>query len=267
MDKKKALIFAVLLAVVGVILIQLMVSGEKKKYADESQLDLVAVAKNMIAAGTTIDAGMLMRKKYHKSFIPKEAILWANVNQVIGTAPKADIPAGAPLLTTYFKEGLISGSITGFLSSKIMPGERAFTIRVDNETGVAGLIRPGDFVDIMGTFDNGSIPPRKVTMTILQAVPVLAIGSLVGTGGVKNQARQATSYTTITLSVTPEEAELIEFARRKTRLVFTLRNVDDQEVVENLKQIDFNAIFAKKGLSDLQQKRNARNKQRIEILK
>ncbi|NOY22114.1 MAG: Flp pilus assembly protein CpaB [Acidobacteria bacterium] len=269
MDKKKAMIFAVVLAVVGVILIQLMVSGEKKKYTDESMLTNVLIAKRNIAAGTAIDQNMLEGKKLYKNYLPKDAIRVSSLTQIIGNAPKVDIKKGDPILTSFFKAGVAGGLTSSFLSSAILPGERAITVRVDQESSVAGLIRPGDYVDIMGTFDKPGRAPVRTTITMLQAVPVLAIGSQVGVGATR-QERAQKNYGSITLSVTLEEAELIEFARRKAKLIFVLRNGEDQKTEEKIPEVNFGNIFGKAGLAAMQKRRDAMNKKRhgrIEILK
>ncbi len=267
MDKKKAMIFAVIVAVIGVILVQLYIMGEKKKYTDESRLVRVIVAKKNIAAGTPIERSMLTVRKYFKEFVPKDAVSVKDVTRILGVPPKADIKKGEPILASHFREGGVAGLSTRFLSQAILPGERAITVRVDEETGVAGLIRPGDYVDILGTFNKVQGNMISQTVTILQSVPVLAIGSQVGTKLNKNQARVGRSYRTITLSVTPEEAELIEFARRKTKLVFVLRNPEDTKTLDNIKKVNFSSIFSGDTLKQLQKKRNQMNKKRIEILK
>ncbi len=267
MDKKKAMIFAIVVAVIGVILVQLYIMGEKKKYTDETKLVRVLVAKKNIAAGTPIERSMLTVKKYFKEFVPKDAVSVKDVTRILGVPPKVDIKKGEPILASHFREGGVAGLSTRFLSGAILPGERAITVRVDEETGVAGLIRPGDYVDIMGTFNKIGGGVVSQTVTILQSVPVLAIGSQVGTKLDKNRVRTARRYRTITLSVTPEEAELIEFARRKTKLVFVLRNPEDTKTIENIKKVSFASIFTGDTLKMLQKKRNQMNKKRIEILK
>lgn len=265
MDKKKAMIFAVLLAVVGVILIQLMLSGEKKKYTDESMLELIVVARTKIAAGTTIEASMVTTKKFYKTMIPKDAIRAGELSRVLGDTPRSDIQANEALLSSHFMEGGALGLSSTVLAGAIETGERAITVRVDAETGVSGLIRPGDFVDIIGTFDKPGTNPQRVTLTLLQAVPVLAIGSQVGSS--RSAERAGVNYSTITLSVTPEEAELIEFSRRKTKLVFVMRGAEDLTTDVEIPQVDFTRIFGKEGLTSLQKKRNERNRKRIEVLK
>ena len=265
MDKKKAMIFAVVLAVVGVILIQLMISGEKKKYTDESMLISIVVAKTKISAGTTIEAPMLGTKKFYKTLVPRDAIRADEMGKLLGDTPNTDIQPDEALLSTYFMEGGALGLSLRFLSSNIEKGERAITVRVDDETGVAGLIRPGDFVDMMGTFDKPGTNPQRVTVTLLQAVPVLAVGGMVGR--TQSAERTGVKYSSITLAATPEEAELIEFARRKTKLVFVMRGAEDLESDLEIPQVDFTRIFGKEGLTSLQKKRNAMNKKHIEIIK
>ncbi len=267
MDKKKAMIFAILVAVIGVILVQLYITGEKKKYTDESKLVRVIVAKRNIAAGTPIERSMLSVKRYFREFVPKDAVSVRDITRILGVPPKVDIKKGEPILASHFREGGVAGLSTRFLSNAILPGERAITVRVDEESGVAGLIRPGDYVDILGTFNKIGGGIASQTITILQSVPVLAIGSQVGTRLNKKRARTGRRYRTITLSVTPEEAELIEFARRKTKLVFILRNPEDTKTDENIKKVNFASIFSGDILKQLQKKRNQMNKKRIEILK
>lgn len=267
MNKKAAMIFAVVIAVIAVILFQLYISGEKAKYTDESKLESVLVAKMKIKAGTPIKSSMLTKKKLYADYVPKDAVRSSDIRSILDHAPKVDIPKGDAIQAAHFSEG---GSLTiasRFLAPNIQKGERGFTVRVDDESGVSGLIRPGDYVDIMGTFKKPGSIPMKVTKTILQNIPVLAIGSQVGTAGASNKSRRATSYRSITISATPEEAELLEYCRRVTKLIFVLRNPEDREVIESIPEVDFNNIFKKDVLKNYQQKRNKLNKKRIEILK
>lgn len=267
MNKKAAMIFAVVIALVAVVLFQLYISGEKAKYTDETNLESVLVAKMKITAGTPMKSSMLTTKKLYKDYIPKDAVRQSDLRSIIDHAPKVDIPKGDAIQAAHFSEG---GNLTissRFLAPNIQKGERGFTVKVDAESGVSGLIRPGDFVDIMGTFDKPGPTRVKVTMTILQNIPVLAIGNQVGTSSSSSKARSENNYRTITLSASPEESELLEYCRRVTKLIFVLRSPLDKEVIENIPQVDFNNIFKEDVLKNYQQKRNKLNKQRIEILK
>jgi len=267
MNKKGAMIFAVVIALVAVVLFQLYISGEKAKYTDESNLEKVIVAKMKIKAGTTIKRSMLTTKKLYKEYVPKDAVRAADSRSIIDHTPKVDIPKGDAIQAAHFSEGGTLTISSRFLAPNIQKGERGFTIKVDSESGVSGLIRPGDYVDIMGTFKKPGSIPMKVTMTILQNIPVLAIGSQVGTTGASSKSRRGSTYRTITISASPEEAELLEYCRRTTKLIFVLRNPEDREVIDSIPQVDFNNIFKKDVLKNYQKKRNQLNKKRIEILK
>jgi Flp pilus assembly protein CpaB len=81
-----------------------------------------------------------------------------------------------------------------------------------------------------------------VTSTILQNVLVLAIGKQTA----KTRAQgSAAAYTTVTLEVTPREAEMLAFTEQmKGRLVLTLRNRNDTHFEKELPKVDFDKIMS-----------------------
>jgi len=115
------------------------------------------------------------------------------------------------------------------------------SVAVDAISGVSGLLRPGDRVDILGTFPIGTkdqvVTDEKgeegvgyVTMTMLQNVTLLATGQeLSDVTNAENQQR-GNSYATVTLSVTIDEAELLTIAQTRGKMTLLLRNRDDVDV-------------------------------------
>jgi len=99
----------------------------------------------------------------------------------------------------------------------ISPGMRAVAIDVTGAQAVGYLVRPGDVVDILGTVpDAGAMVARH----LLQARKVLAIDQqyrLEDTAFLQNR-----SFNTVTLEVTPAEAEVIEAYRAIVREGFAL---------------------------------------------
>ena len=93
-------------------------------------------------------------------------------------------------------------------------GQRALTIPVDLSGSLAGMLRPGDHVDILGTFARAQ--QDYATVTLLQNVLVLATGEMRGVGrerrGEPSGATGPRTFNNITVSVDPEEAELLVFA-------------------------------------------------------
>lgn len=102
------------------------------------------------------------------------------------------------------------------LSMKTPPGKRAVTMNVDTVSGVAGLIKPGDYVDVLGVFAgpnpmNPSGERSVVTVTLLQRVEVLAVGRHLTAASVEGQ--DAGVADNVTMALTPQDAQLITFAK------------------------------------------------------
>ena len=129
------------------------------------------------------------------------------------------------------------------LSADIKKQMRAVSINCSGAAAVSSMVRPNDHVDVIGTFnfDQAAGSRNFVTCTILQNVLVLATG----TDTAKNlrSAGVARAYSTVTLEVTPREAEMLAFAEQmKGRLVLTLRNRNDTSYEKELPKVDFEKI-------------------------
>ena len=147
------------------------------------------------------------------------------------------------------------------LAADVKPHFRAISINVNGSASVSGMVRSGDYVDVIGTFnfpDDGGRIKRgdPVTCTILQKVLVLAVGDETSKSRARNfGVSSASQYSTVTLQVTPREAEMLAFAEQiKGRLVLTLRNKNDTETEEELPTVEFSKI--REQIEDLNRERN-----------
>ncbi|MDP7111360.1 MAG: Flp pilus assembly protein CpaB [Myxococcota bacterium] len=124
------------------------------------------------------------------------------------------------------------------LEQVVKEGWRAMLVPVDQVSSKGGLLQPNDHVDILGTF----LKPEKkgwVTITLLQNVTVLAVGApLFG--------KDRGSSETVTLLVTPEEAELLTFSVDKGKISLSARNEDDITNDRALPPRGFRGIFGGK---------------------
>jgi pilus assembly protein CpaB len=115
----------------------------------------------------------------------------------------------------------------GFLAAVLQPGMRAVTIAVDNTTGSAGLIWPGDRVDLIltQTITEANLPMgrRVAAETVLSNARVIAIDQQILQGAVSTPASAAK---TVTLEVTEDQAERISVATRLGRLSLSVRSAD-----------------------------------------
>jgi pilus assembly protein CpaB len=117
----------------------------------------------------------------------------------------------------------------GFLAAVLTPGRRATSVGVDAVSGTAGLIWPGDHVDLILTQDvndgrtNGQ-GTRVAAETVLRDVRVIAIDQQLVQGG--GAGGEGAGSRTVTLEVTPEEVEKVAVASHLGRLTLAVRPVD-----------------------------------------
>lgn len=129
------------------------------------------------------------------------------------------------------------------LNAIVSPGKRAFTVATDTETAVAGLLQPGNYVDIIVTIrpENPDVVGAKwVAKTILQGIKVLAVGNSMSAvtnvdPKAKNQPPPQTRNIkpSITLELLPDEAEQLALASSQGDLHVTLRTDTDFTQIEN----------------------------------
>ena len=136
---------------------------------------------------------------------------------------------------------------------------------ISGASGVSGMVQPTDRIDVLGTF---SFPSKRVpgemetvTLTILQDVTVLATGQRLAKQNVYRRSGRDTSYSTVTVEVTPREGELLVFAQQiKGRLALALRNPSDVSFESDLPEINFEHLESKLPELNLFRQRNIRHK-------
>jgi len=119
----------------------------------------------------------------------------------------------------------------GFLAAVLRPGMRATTVGVDAVSGTAGLIWPGDHVDVILTQlnEDKSIPAghRASAETVLADVQVIAIDQQLMQGATGPGPEVGASHT-VTLEVTAGQAERVALAGRLGHLSLIVRAADSQ---------------------------------------
>jgi pilus assembly protein CpaB len=144
---------------------------------------------------------------------------------VIGAMVRRNLAPGDALRL----DGLLRPGENGFLAAVLAPGMRAVTVGVDAVTGTAGLIWPGDRVDVILTqaFDENDVAParRVAGETVLGAARVIAVDRHLVQGmqpaAVGDSLRETNR--TVTIEVTPEQATRVAVATRLGRLSLALR--------------------------------------------
>ena len=236
---KKILITIVCSVAAGIIAVLLVNHYIKKQeraiFKGMELVSVIAVSKD-VSAGTKLTAGVLSKRNVPQKYVHGNAVDPKDANLVIGQVLNFPLKRGDPILWTDLREE--SGRLRLGLAGTITKGERALTIPVNTTSGVAGLLRPNDHIDILCTVRSQETG-EEATLTLLQNLSILATGSrLAG-----DRADRKTGYGTLTLLVTLEEAELLVFAITKGELVALLRNPEDIETQKDIPKVTFSNIL------------------------
>ncbi len=188
-----------------------------------SQQALAPVTAQILVAGDMLQAGSLLQPQDLASGVttvnamPAGATLDTPTNRsaLIGSMIRVPISPGTPILTS----AIIHPGDHGFLAAVLLPGMRAVTVGVDAVSGAAGLIWPGDHVDVLltQTLDDPTVPlgQRIAAELVLVNVRVIATGQQLVQGSVTAAdpgKAPPPEATTVTLEVTSDQAERCEVA-------------------------------------------------------
>ena len=149
----------------------------------------------------------------------------AEPSAVIGAVVRTALLAGMPLTSA----ALIRPGQEGFLAAALMPDHRAVTIVVNQETSHAGLIAPGDRVDVIFTMQvpsDGASQLNSFSRTILQNIRVVAVGRRVESAVSEPESEEngrRNSDDTVTLEVLPPEADRLVLATTRGSISLALR--------------------------------------------
>jgi Flp pilus assembly protein CpaB len=275
MSSKRLLVIGGVLGIVTVVLLNVYL-GQVRSASKEVALLRLAPGVSL-AKGTAVTEDVLVTEYLPETFgsITKLAVADSAATRawVVNRRVNKDLEPGAFLLHEHFTD-----QPDERFTLKIGKDMRAVTIPVDATGAVSYLVDPGSRVDVIGTFEeppSNQPPPRpprpakaatqvevqrliaeqaqaqlysatKVarTRTILQNVRVLAVGRATTRGNYLGT--QEGGFSTVTLEVTPVQAEVITFALTQARrgLSLVLRNPGDEQVNE-IPSVSWESLRAK----------------------
>ena len=226
---RKALLIALVLAVIGSVCLFLYMRRFEAETSGGPKLDVLIAARD-IPIGVNLKRGMLGLRQLPQAYIEQRHIMVGDMESVLGARMSMAVHANEAILWSDLAS---MQAERRDLSGLIEPGMRAMTISARGSSGgmFGGLLRPGDRVDVLHT-PTRTGPSGSVTITLLQNVVVLAVGTDTG-GGASTGSRSST----VTVSVSPEQAQLIVHAGTEGPLDVVLRNPEDIVVLKDLPEI------------------------------
>jgi pilus assembly protein CpaB len=191
----------------------------------------VAPVQPQIAMGTVVVAAQPLRFGMELSSQQLKEAPW----------PEAAIPEGATRTIAEMLKGperrvviapmeanepVLTAKITGpgqraILSSILSPGMTAVSIPLNETQGVAGLVMPGDRVNVMLT--RTLADERSYTDLLLQDVRVMAIDQVID-----QRSEKPSSIRSATLEVMPQDAKRIALAGTMGSMSLMLRRAGEQ---------------------------------------
>ena len=243
MKSKTYLIGLLVLALLAFVVVRQFGAGEARPAeAPRSAAMFVAVAADL-EVGAFIEARDLVWREWtgnrddlslSRHFVKGAA----RIEDVVGGVLREPLKAGQFLSTA----SLVRAGDSAFLAAVLRPGMRAITIPIDAVSGSAGLIQPGNFVDvILASQREGNAfserPPRQAR-TLLSNLRVIAINrkveSLAGDPKKGSAPASLERGGTATLEVAPKQAEMLALARGMGDLSLSLRSLLGNDAARDL---------------------------------
>jgi pilus assembly protein CpaB len=234
-----ALLFAAVAAVLA--FVALSRGSDNKNEAAAADTKTVVVAARDVPARTELKSDMLKTIE-----VPVDSVLsntYSDPSALVGQTTR--YPLAENEQVTALKIGVTSNTEDQGLSSVLPAGTRAFAITVSEESGVGGLILPGDLVDVIAILSSDLVGVDK-TVTLIQNIEVLAVAQKAqeaippaanqtatpepsGTLGERpSDVKPNPSARTVTLAVTQDQAQLLALVQSKGDLALSLRSFGDR---------------------------------------
>lgn len=245
--EKRGWLIAGVFALAAAILSWVMLSQERVRLANQARKNLAAFQENTldivlakvdILPGKLITEDMLYTQRIDKNSLPAEAATSvARVVDRISTVPvkeKYMIPVDKLVWPTTRETTL---------AAKTPIGKRAMAISVDNISALIGMIKAGDYVDVIGLIPlpievDGKQSAELATVPLFQNVLILSVGAELGAGTEKGSvsrrrtaefAPKEDAAPLITLSLSPEEVNILAFIKEQGKIQLVLRSPGDAQ--------------------------------------
>jgi len=220
---------AVVMAVVAVVMVNSYLQREKQKYVKEDKMVPVTIATRDIPKGSTLIPNMLAKKGWPEQYL-QPAVLH-NPQYAFGKIAITDILKGEMILKTKLTD---IPRADDSLAVRLPEGKRGFTIIIDSLSAVIGQIKPGDHIDIIGSFPytqniGGNNVTENVSVTLFQNILVM------------DRRPSGKDYIFI-LALSPQEAGILTYAMGIGTLRLTLRHALD-DTVESVPPVESNVLW------------------------
>jgi pilus assembly protein CpaB len=201
-------------------LYKVLLSQNSRNSAPAVVTQKVVTAAHDLPMGRKLEAADLKTGDWPEAIVPPGS--YAILPEVLGRVLKTESKMGEAIIESKLAP---KGSEGGF-SSIIPDGMRALTVSVNNSSGVGGFILPNTRVDVLVTVSSPVEKEESSTRIILEDIKVLAVDQTF-----ERKEDDPVIVQTVTLLVTPEDAEKLVLASTEGKLQLSLRNNADRSMM------------------------------------
>ncbi|MCI2261107.1 MULTISPECIES: Flp pilus assembly protein CpaB [Xanthomonas] len=194
----------------------------------------VAVPVNDLPQGAILQGSDLALRTVPAEFAPADAVTPDNHTQFEGRMLRAPARGGAPLSASALVP------LYDQFSRLIPKGKVAYTMSVDENNSISGMIAPGDLIDIFfvkdaatssgGAGSAGGQGAGAQVFPLLQKIKVLAAGSRIGEASTPKEGEESntsTGFSSVTLELDQYQAKQLAVASKVGAVRVLLREVQD----------------------------------------
>ena len=216
--------------------------AERKAESFVSSRITVLVASKDIAAGAFIDSNSVTTEIMSGQMVQPRAA--TSLSSISGMTAAIPISKGEQITLNKLQSTQGPSQQGGTLASSTPVGKRAVTVQVDNIASLAGMIKPGDYVDMVAVLpvpmqtSDGKQTMQVAVVPLFQNVQILAVGRETGTvirpaattrGAAVGGGERGESSSLITVALNPQEASLIAYVQEQGKIRLFLRSQADAE--------------------------------------
>ena len=219
---KRALAFATAFALLGVSSLAMYAKQLRTEISGGEKVAILMMAKSGKRSTALKDDDLAVRE-VPIAYVDDRFIRASDRAKVLGL--KLERPLD-PQQILEWQDLALAGLGERHLGGLIQPGSRALTLNIPSQHMSVELIRPGDYVDLIGVLDE----QRGVTesVVLLQKVLVLAVGAETSpTRETKSTGRESQL---LTVSVSLQDSQTIALALAKGPVIAILRSASDPSV-------------------------------------
>ncbi len=187
----------------------------------------VLVAAADLAVGSFVQPDSLRWQDWPDVTVPASYLMRGESDEaaLVGAVVRQPLAIGQPVTAS----AVVKPGDRGFLAAVLEPGMRAISVPIDEAAGNAGLVVPGDHVDLILTqtinAEGDPAGARRVSETVLEDLRVIAVGRRISSAEVEEKQAARTA----TLEANPAAVEKVALLAELGKLSLSLRSLAQED--------------------------------------